>query len=146
MPSTPYPPKMTGPTAAHCDPATRICHLCTTLLAMAQLISSLIPNATCLAAKRPSSAFIALEIPSWAFTKAVRAHQCSTRRRISRPPVAALSAAAMPAQHQQPVATKHGGAPTDIEYDAVIVGSGMGGLTTACQMAAKGAKVVVLEK
>lgn len=37
-------------------------------------------------------------------------------------------------------------APTDCEYDAVIVGSGIGGLTTATQMAAKGAKVVVLEK
>ncbi|CAK0737231.1 hypothetical protein CVIRNUC_000877 [Coccomyxa viridis] len=37
-------------------------------------------------------------------------------------------------------------APTDFEYDAVIVGSGIGGLTTATQMAAKGAKVVVLEK
>lgn len=37
-------------------------------------------------------------------------------------------------------------APTDIEYDAVIIGAGMGGLTTASQMASKGAKVVVLEK
>ncbi len=37
-------------------------------------------------------------------------------------------------------------APTDILYDAVIIGSGMGGLATAAQMVAKGAKVVVLEK
>jgi prolycopene isomerase len=37
-------------------------------------------------------------------------------------------------------------APTDFEYDAVIIGSGIGGLTTATQMAAKGARVVVLEK
>jgi prolycopene isomerase len=37
-------------------------------------------------------------------------------------------------------------APTDIEYDAVIIGSGMGGLATAAQLVAKGAKVVVLEK
>ena len=37
-------------------------------------------------------------------------------------------------------------APTDVEYDAVIIGSGMGGLTTATQMASKGARVVVLEK
>jgi heterodisulfide reductase subunit A-like polyferredoxin len=36
--------------------------------------------------------------------------------------------------------------PTDVLYDAVIVGSGMGGLATATQMASKGAKVVVLEK
>jgi prolycopene isomerase len=37
-------------------------------------------------------------------------------------------------------------APTDIEYDAVIVGGGMGGLATAARLVAKGAKVVVLEK
>ncbi|GFR46202.1 hypothetical protein Agub_g7733 [Astrephomene gubernaculifera] len=37
-------------------------------------------------------------------------------------------------------------APTDVEYDAVIVGGGMGGLATAAQLVAKGAKVVVLEK
>ena len=41
---------------------------------------------------------------------------------------------------------KHSQAPTDEEYDAVIIGAGMGGLTTASQMAAKGAKVLVLEK
>jgi len=37
-------------------------------------------------------------------------------------------------------------APTDVLYDAVIVGGGMGGLTTAAKLAARGAKVVVLEK
>lgn len=38
-------------------------------------------------------------------------------------------------------------APTDIEYDAVIIGSGMGGLTTATQLASKGMRnVLVLEK
>lgn len=36
--------------------------------------------------------------------------------------------------------------PTDIVYDAVIIGSGMGGLSTATQLASAGAKVVVLEK
>jgi cation diffusion facilitator CzcD-associated flavoprotein CzcO len=36
--------------------------------------------------------------------------------------------------------------PSDVEYDAVIIGSGMGGLTTAARMVAKGAKVLVLEK
>ena len=35
---------------------------------------------------------------------------------------------------------------TDVEYDAVIIGAGMGGLATATQLATKGAKVVVLEK
>lgn len=31
------------------------------------------------------------------------------------------------------------------EWDAVVVGSGVGGLTTATEMASKGAKVLVLE-
>ena len=34
----------------------------------------------------------------------------------------------------------------DVEYDAVVIGGGMGGLTAATQLAAKGAKVIVLEK
>lgn len=37
-------------------------------------------------------------------------------------------------------------APTDELYDAVIVGGGMGGLTTAAKLVEKGAKVLVLEK
>jgi len=37
-------------------------------------------------------------------------------------------------------------APTDVTYDAIIVGSGMGGLATAAQMVSQGAKVLVLEK
>ncbi|KAL4423632.1 hypothetical protein ABPG77_009219 [Micractinium sp. CCAP 211/92] len=78
--------------------------------------------------------------------------------RPSRQQQQAVAAEAAPGRHQRPqrqVATaaaaadapvKAGGAPTDIEYDAVIIGSGMGGLSTAAQLAAKGAKVVVLEK
>lgn len=57
------------------------------------------------------------------------------RRQVAPPPAAAATEA--------PAASR---APTDIEYDAVIIGSGMGGLSTAAQMASKGAKVVVLEK
>ena len=32
------------------------------------------------------------------------------------------------------------------KFDAIIVGSGIGGLVTASQLSAKGAKVLVLEK
>ncbi|MGL5065035.1 MAG: NAD(P)-binding protein, partial [Microcoleus sp.] len=35
--------------------------------------------------------------------------------------------------------------PTEQEYDAIIIGSGIGGLVTATQLAAKKAKVLVLE-
>ncbi|GMH35734.1 hypothetical protein BSKO_03602 [Bryopsis sp. KO-2023] len=34
----------------------------------------------------------------------------------------------------------------DVEYDAVVIGSGMGGLAAAAQLVSKGAKVLVLEK
>lgn len=37
-------------------------------------------------------------------------------------------------------------APTNVLYDAVIVGGGMGGLTTGAVMTAQGMKVLVLEK
>ena len=37
-------------------------------------------------------------------------------------------------------------APTDVVYDAIVIGSGIGGLTTATQLATKGALVLVLEK
>ena len=59
------------------------------------------------------------------------------RQRAAAAPVVAAAAVEAPSSSK---------APTDIEYDAVIIGSGMGGLSTAAQMAAKGAKVVVLEK
>lgn len=43
-------------------------------------------------------------------------------------------------------AKKQGNTSTETLYDALVVGGGMGGLTAATQMAAKGAKVLVLEK
>ena len=36
--------------------------------------------------------------------------------------------------------------PDSRNFDAIIIGSGIGGLVTASQLAAKGAKVLVLEK
>lgn len=36
--------------------------------------------------------------------------------------------------------------PSDSLYDAIVIGSGIGGLVTATQLAAKGAKVLVLER
>ena len=72
---------------------------------------------------------------------APRLRQAAAVRQRRRAASGATVAAAAP---EAPA--RSGGAPTDIEYDAVIIGSGMGGLSTAAQMAAKGAKVVVLEK
>lgn len=37
-------------------------------------------------------------------------------------------------------------ASPDTEYDAIVIGSGMGGLTTASQLAAAGQRVAVLER
>jgi prolycopene isomerase len=69
---------------------------------------------------------------------------CRQRQHV----VAAAAASATPATPSSAASSSSSApsAPTDIEYDAVIIGSGMGGLSTAAQMAAKGAKVVVLEK
>lgn len=53
---------------------------------------------------------------------------------------------AEPLVQDAPTAQKLSGPDPNVLYDAIIVGGGMGGLTTASQMAAKGAKVLVLEK
>lgn len=37
-------------------------------------------------------------------------------------------------------------APTDVVYDTIVIGGGMGGLATAAALVAKGMKVLVLEK
>lgn len=37
------------------------------------------------------------------------------------------------------------GHPAQSEFDVIIIGSGIGGLVTATQLAAKGAKVLILE-
>ena len=44
-----------------------------------------------------------------------------------------------------PSQSSTGNFPTIPEYDAIVIGSGIGGLVTATQLAAKGAKVIVLE-
>lgn len=70
------------------------------------------------------------------------------RRERARPPRATVVETV---EAVRPAATPGGSAargraPLDELYDAVIIGGGMGGLATATQMAAKGARVVVLEK
>lgn len=42
--------------------------------------------------------------------------------------------------------SKSSKASPDTEYDAIVIGSGMGGLTTASQLAAAGQRVAVLER
>lgn len=65
------------------------------------------------------------------------------RRRVACSVASPVRTAYPPSEVVQQLNTE---APTDIEYDAVIIGSGMGGLATAAQLVARGAKVVVLEK
>jgi hypothetical protein len=63
--------------------------------------------------------------------------------RVAPPPSAQAQPASSSSSEEASLCTD---APSDIEYDAIIIGSGMGGLTTAAQMVSKGAKVLVLEK
>ncbi len=54
--------------------------------------------------------------------------------------------AAPPRQLTQHTHADPRGHAGDVEYDAVVIGGGMGGLTAATQLAANGARVIVLEK
>jgi prolycopene isomerase len=63
----------------------------------------------------------------------------STRRRRSIAPSVVVAAVPSPSQHSAK-------ASPDTEYDAIVIGSGMGGLTTASQLAAAGQRVAVLER
>jgi NADPH-dependent 2,4-dienoyl-CoA reductase/sulfur reductase-like enzyme len=59
-------------------------------------------------------------------------------------PAASTSASsAEPALRPTPAAER---ASPDVEWDAVVVGAGFGGLAAATQLAAAGAKVAVLER
>ena len=70
---------------------------------------------------------------------------CGDRRQKDN--VLIATAAASTSTSTTPVGSmsSSGGNRTE-EWDAVIIGSGVGGLTTATQLASKGAKVLVLEK
>ena len=85
--------------------------------------------------------------------QARRAHrrpQCRLgARHAGRRQLAVTAVAAPPQEVTRPAqaAPRHTrAAHGDDEYDAVVIGGGMGGLTAATQLAAKGAKVIVLEK
>ncbi|KAK9827277.1 hypothetical protein WJX81_007326 [Elliptochloris bilobata] len=76
-------------------------------------------------------------------------HACcrAGRRELRRAARAAAAAAvSAPEREAAEAAASIGSAPTDVVYDAVVVGGGVGGLAAATQLAAKGASVVVLEK
>ncbi|KAG1653437.1 hypothetical protein FOA52_006948 [Chlamydomonas sp. UWO 241] len=75
--------------------------------------------------------------------------RAGARQRARRVPGPTRVAATAPADVYPPadlVAGLRTDAPQDVEYDCIVIGSGMGGLATAVQMSAKGAKVLVLEK
>ena len=55
-------------------------------------------------------------------------------------------AGAAPPRRAAATAKAAAGAAAGPELDAIVVGAGYGGLTTATQLAARGAKVVCLEK
>lgn len=64
-----------------------------------------------------------------------RRHEVAVRARVAEAPAQTTQNAQ---QQNMP--------DSNVLYDAIIVGGGMGGLTTASQMASKGARVLVLEK
>lgn len=64
----------------------------------------------------------------------------------SRHEAAVRARVAEASEHKTQSAHKQGTPDPNVLYDAIIVGGGMGGLTTASQMASKGARVLVLEK
>ena len=57
-----------------------------------------------------------------------------------------IAAAAVPSSSSSSQQQHSAKASPDIEYDAIVIGSGMGGLTTASQLAAAGQRVAVLER
>ena len=70
--------------------------------------------------------------------------KCARQKTTRQVKAQAQAALAPPRPAHKPAKTHQ--ADADVLYDAIIVGGGMGGLTTATQMAAKGARVLVLEK
>ncbi len=90
------------------------------------------------AAAAPPSAAHAAPAAAAASSRGLRAGPQRTHTRCS-----AVKTAYPPVETTQQLPTD---APTDVVYDAIVIGSGMGGLATASQLAAKGARVLVLEK
>ena len=76
-----------------------------------------------------------------------KGRRCGRDRGLRHAAAAAVEAAVRaPEREAAGTAASVGSAPTDVVYDAVVVGGGVGGLSVATQLVAKGASVLVLEK
>lgn len=105
-------------------------------------------NAAAAAAVRPpSSTLLPHQQVAGHGLNHIAARRTSSSTSTSARPTVAAAAATKAEPYPPPTHEVRTEAPTDVTYDAVVVGGGMGGLTTAAKLLEAGAeKVLVLEK